>query len=163
MSKEKDDLGDMPVLDRLVPNILRDESKDWLNDDLCNYTGDGSDLPTGGYSTVPGWNPEKVVRQWMVEDVDADEGFSLKHTRELVADDIIVGTVMNLKALAVIVSAFGRDFYTIEDANGERLTLDKWYQKYGTNGLGLVAIRNMREELTGGGVHYGDKKAEGSK
>jgi len=62
---------------------------------------------------------------------------------------------MNLKTLAYIASTYGRDFYKIKDANDNEMTLDQWAEKYpGTNGLGLVAIRNMRRKLVGGGVHF---------
>ena len=47
-------------------------------------------------------------------------------------------------------------FYQVRDANGGPLmTLDKWQAKFHSNALGLVAIRNMRLKLSGGGVHFG--------
>jgi hypothetical protein len=79
---------------------------------------------------------------------------SEKKTGDLTKDDVVIGAVFNQKALNNIVSTYGKDFYQIREANGGPLmTLDQWQIKYNTNGLGLVAIRNMRMKLVGPGVH----------
>jgi DNA-directed RNA polymerase subunit RPC12/RpoP len=123
-------------------------SENWL-DGLCEYTGPGHDLPTGGYCKIPNWSPEKIVVSWMT--VDGTE----KKTSELTKDDGIIGATFNQKALEAIVSTYGKDFFQLREANGgPMLTLDQWQTKYGTNGLGLVAIRNMRMKLAGQGVHF---------
>ena len=122
--------------------------ENWL-DGLCEYTGPGHDLPLGGFSKIPNWAPEKIVANWMTADG------SEKKTEELAKDDIIIGATFNQKALEAIVSTYGKDFYQIREANGGPLmTLDQWQIKYQTNGLGLVAIRNMRMKLQGSGVHF---------
>lgn len=130
--------------------------ENWL-EGICTYTGTGADLPTGGYSKIPGWYPEKIVKSWTVIDVNSDEGdIAEKKTKELARGDIIIGATMNTKTLAAIVSTYGPEFYTIRDANGNNLmSLDQWQEQYHSNGLGLVAIRNMRRKLNGGGVHVG--------
>lgn len=133
-----------------TPNAIADApaGENWL-DGLCEYTGPGHDLPTGGYSKIPNWGPEKIVATWMIADG------SEKKTSELTKDDIIIGATFNQKPLAAIVATYGKDFYQIREANGgPMLTLDQWQIKYGTNGLGLVAIRNMRTKLVGPGVHF---------
>lgn len=122
--------------------------ENWL-DGLCEYTGPGHDLPVGGYSKIPNWYPEKIVATWMTADG------SEKTVSELTKDDVIIGVAFNQKALDTIVSTYGKDFYQIREANGGPLmTLDQWQTKYNTNGLGLVAIRNMRKKLQGSGVHF---------
>ena len=122
--------------------------ENWL-DGLCEYTGPGHDLPTGGYCKIPNWSPEKIVAAWMT--ADGTE----KKTSELTKDDIIIGATFNQKALEAIVSTYGKDFFQLREANGgPMLTLDQWQTKYGSNGLGLVAIRNMRMKLVGPGVHF---------
>ena len=78
-----------------------------------------------------------------------------KKTSELTKDDIIIGVTLNPKMLAAIVKTYGRDFYKIREANGtEFMTLDEWQERYGSNGLGLVAIRNMQKKLSGAGVRF---------
>ena len=130
------------------------EENDWL-DGLCDYSGPGADLPVGGYSKIPGWFPEKIAKTWTVEAPETDEGFAEKKTSELKAEDIIIGVTLNPNTLAKIVEMYGRDFYQIREANGTALmTLDQWQAQFGSNGLGLVAIRNMRRKLNGGGVHF---------
>ena len=93
--------------------------------------------------------PEAIVAAWMT--ADGTE----KKTDELTKDDVIIGVTFNQKALEAIVSTYGKDFFQLREANGgPMLTLDQWQTKYGTNGLGLVAIRNMRMKLAGPGVHF---------
>jgi len=131
-------------------NVIADApaGENWL-DGLCEYTGPGHDLPTGGYSKIPNWAPEKIVSTWMTADG------SEKKSDELTKDDVIVGATFNQKTLDAIVATYGKDFYQIREANGgPMMTLDQWQIKYGTNGLGLVAIRNMRTKLVGPGVHF---------
>lgn len=130
------------------------EENDWL-DGICDYNGPGADLPVGGYSKIPGWAPEKVAQRWIVLDADIDEGFVEKKTSELDKEDIIIGVRLNANSLAKIADMYGRDFYQIREANGMALmTLDQWHERFGSNGLGLVAIRNMRQHLNGGGIHF---------
>jgi hypothetical protein len=129
--------------------------ENWL-DGVCNYTGPGADLPLGGYTKISGWAPQILVKTWAILDAEADEGFAEKKTSELKATDIIIGCTMNANSIKKIVEMFGKDFYQIRDANGGPLmTLDKWQAKYHSNGLGLVAIRNMIMKLRGRGVHFG--------
>ena len=104
---------------------------------------------------IPNWGPEKLAKSWTVLDAESDEGFVEKKTSELMADDIIIGVTMNTKSIEMIVAMYGRGFYQIREANGSALmTLDQWQEKFGTNGLGLAAIRNIRRKLSGGGIHF---------
>ena len=132
--------------------------ENWL-DGLCHYSGPGHDLPVGGYCKIvksgAPWGPELLARSWTVSDASTDEGIATKTTKELTADDIIIGVTLNPKTIAAIVATYGRDFYQIREANGGQfMTLDQWQTMFGTNGLGLVAMRNMRKKLSGGGVHF---------
>jgi hypothetical protein len=132
--------------------------EDWLGGGLCTYNGPGSDLPTGGYCKIvksgTPWGPELLAKSWTVADAETDAGVAEKKGKELTADDTIIGVTLNQNTIAAIVAQYGREFYKIKDANSNEMTLDQWQAKYGTNGLGLVAIRNMRTKLGGGGVHF---------
>jgi hypothetical protein len=131
------------------------EEENWLKG-LCYYSGPASDLPLGGYTKLSFWRPENAVKVWIVLDAESEKGFVEKKTSELKKEDIIMGCTMNAASIEKIVEMFGRDFYQIRDANGGPLmTLDQWQEKYHSNGLGLVAIRNIIYKLRGGGVHFG--------
>jgi hypothetical protein len=134
-----------------------DEGDDWLTGDgICDYSGPGADLPTGGYCKIPNWFPEKIAKSWTVIDSLSDEGdIAEKKTKDLVKGDVIIGATLNQKTLTAIVGTYGRDFYKIKTANGVEMTLDQWQAKYQSNGLGLVAIRNMRRKIGGGGITIG--------
>jgi hypothetical protein len=123
--------------------------ENWL-DGLCHYDGPGSDLPLGGYSKVPNWAPEDIVKRVQVLDAETDEGFVWKKKSELKASDILIGVEQNANAIKAMVNSYGRDFYKVRDANGGPLmTLDQWQEKYGSNALGLVAMRNLRAKASG--------------
>lgn len=125
--------------------------ENWL-DGLCHYSGPGHDLPLGGFSKIPHFKPESLVQSWLVV---ADGETVSKKTKELTPTDIILGVTMAPEALKSLVATYGEDFYQIREANGGPLmTLAQWQTEFGTNGLGLVAIRNMRLKLAGPGVHF---------
>jgi hypothetical protein len=129
----------------------------WLETGLCTYDGPEADLPLGGYSKIPGWYPEKVALRWTVMDAENEEtGTAEKKTKELTSDDIILGVTLNTKTLAAIEKTYGSNFYLVKAANaGPWLTPEQWFSAHeGTNGLGLVAIRNMRRKLSGGGIKF---------
>lgn len=128
----------------------------WL-DGICTYIGPEADLPLGGHSKIPGWYPEKVAKSWVVMDAESEEGVATRKTSDLKQDDIIIGVNLNPKTLAAIYSSYGPAFYKIKAANaGDWLTPDEWAKAHPDtpNGLGLVAMRNMRMKLSGGGVRF---------
>ena len=132
-----------------VPDAKANEN--WL-DGLCHYSGPGHDLPLGGFSKIPHFNPVSLAQAWLVA---GDEGITAKKTKELTKEDVIVGVTMNPESLKAIMDSYGEDWYQIREANGGPLmTLDQWQIRFKTNGLGLVAIRNMRLKLQGAGVHF---------
>lgn len=120
-------------------------------DDLCIYKGTGSDLPVGGYSAIPKWGPEKLAKRWIVEDTKCDAGIIEKRTPELTAEDIIIGVELNQNLIKYLIesSPYGKNFYMIREANGtELMNMEEWKTKFGTDGLSLVAIRNIRQILS---------------
>lgn len=110
---------------------------------ICHYDGPESILPLGGYSNVPGWGPEKAARRWEVDAPETDEGKVYKATNDLLPTDFITGVELNQNTLR------GHS-YLIREANGGPLmTPSQWTAQFGTDGMGLVAIRNMRQILAG--------------
>lgn len=130
---------------------------DWLGNGICTYNGPEASLPLGGHSKIPGWYPEKVAKSWNVMDAESEEGVREKKAAELLKDDIIIGVTLNVKTLAAIAKSYGENFYLIKAANaGAWLTPKQWASQYpeNPNGLALVAMRNMRRKLGGGGVTF---------
>jgi hypothetical protein len=127
---------------------------DWLGNGICGYDGPEAELPAGGNSKIPGWYPEKVAKSWTVMDAESEEGIAERKTKELTKEDIIIGVTLNNKTLAAVAKTYGEDFYKIKSANGVLMSPKQWFAEFGTNGLGLVAIRNMRRKLNGGGVTF---------
>ena len=110
---------------------------------ICHYDGPEANLPLGGYTNVPGWGPEKAARRWEVDAPDTDGGKIYKATKDLLPTDFITGVELNQNTLR------GHS-YLIREANGSQLmTPDQWFKQFGTDGMGLVAIRNMRQILAG--------------
>jgi hypothetical protein len=121
--------------------------ENWL-DGLCHYSGPGSDLPVGGYSKIPNWFPESIVKRVLVLDATTEEGTMWKTKSELKADDILIGVEQNQNSIKAIVDTYGEDFYQVRDANGGPfMTLDQWQRMFHSNALGLVALRNLRSML----------------
>jgi hypothetical protein len=135
--------------------IPGEDPNDWLSG-ICTYFGPGSDLPVGGFCKIPGWKPDQIAQFWVVQDAMSDDGSIInKKTKELLKDDIIIGVQLNANTLNAIVASYGRDFFQIREANGgPLLTLDNWQELFGSNGLGLVALRNIRRKINGGGIHF---------
>ena len=118
---------------------------------ICHYSGPGSDLPVGGYSHIPGWGPERAAKCWLIADPETDEGTRQKKTSELAADDIIIGVELHPGVISAMTETYGPGFYKIREANGgPLLTAAQWREQFGTDGLALVAIRNMRKSLKEG-------------
>lgn len=133
----------------MTEQIPETDEQNWLVG-LCDYTGPSSDLPLGGYSKVPNWLPEDIVKRIKVLDAEIDEGYVWKMRSELKPDDILIGLEQNQNSIQAVVDMYGRDFYQIREANGTLLmTLDEWQVKFHSNGLGLVALRNLRMILDG--------------
>lgn len=133
-----------------IPGESTEENEgDWQEDGwltsggICHYDGPEANLPLGGYTNVPGWGPEKAAKRWEVDASETDGGKAYKKTSELLPTDFITGVELNRNTLR------GHS-YLIREANGGPLmTPSQWKTRFGTDGVGLVAIRNMRQILAG--------------
>ena len=100
-------------------------------------------LPKGGHSRVPGWGPEQAATVWIVN-IDGEP--VERKTDELRPTDVIMGVQLDPVILAAHEAAKGPAFYLIKAAEGGGwLTPKAWTEKFGTNGLELVAMRNIKE------------------
>jgi len=100
-------------------------------------------LPIGGHSRVPGWAPEQAAIIWIVN-IDGEQ--VERATSDLLPNDLIMGVQLDPVILASYEEAHGPNFYLIKSANGGHwLNPKAWTEKFGTNGLELVAMRNIKE------------------
>jgi hypothetical protein len=120
----------------------------WLSG-ICEFTGPESKLPTGGQSAIPGWEPIKIAKRWEVLAAETDEGVAWKKAVELNKDDVIIGVEMNENSIKAAQASYPDTFYLLRDANNHLMSLEAWYKTFGTNGLGLMAMRQMRDRLNG--------------
>ena len=125
------------------------ELETWLP--CVPWTGEERDLPRGGYSKIPGFDPVKLVNRWEVLDAEAEEGSRMVKAAELKPGDLIIGAKMNEKSIKRLVATYGPRFVVLEEADPglesagyRKLTCEQWHTKYGTDGLALWAIRNKR-------------------
>lgn len=117
---------------------------------ICHYDGPEAALPVGGYSYMSGWGPELAAKLWIVASAEAESGMAEKRTKDLSTTDFIIGVELNTALLAEISKTYGPKFYLLREANGGPLmTATEWTSQFGTDGLALVAIRNMRQRLAG--------------
>lgn len=127
----------------------KNKETDALKTRLCEYNGIESVLPTGYTCLIPDWKPEfAIVKRWKVANPKIDEGSEWKTYEELKRNDFIIAAEINLRTLNAIFETYKRDeFIKLTDANGRRLTCNQWEERYHTDPLGLLALRNIRAEI----------------
>lgn len=120
------------------------EEINWL--ECLPWDGDEKSLPLGGEIRAAGLTPERLVYRWIVADPESEEGSRLiPPSAQIGSSDVIIGAVMNEKLIATLVSMYGERFALITDpSTGKKLTRREWYEKYGTDGLALLAVRNKK-------------------
>ncbi len=126
-----------------------EEIEKWLP--CVKWTGEERDLPRGGNSKIPGFDPTKLVNRWEVLDAESEAGSRFVKAAELKHDDLIIGARLNEMSILRLVANYGPRFVVLAEADpgleieGARmLTREEWHTKYGTDGLSLWAIRRMR-------------------
>lgn len=123
-----------------------EEIEEWLP--CVPWTGEEKDLPRGGYSKVPKLLPESLVNRWEVLDAEAEDGSRLVKKADLKPGDLIIGAKMNQKSIERLEANYGPRFMVLAEADAQMetamLTREAWREKYGTDGLALWALRNVR-------------------
>jgi hypothetical protein len=131
--------------EQLIPRDENGYDKDgnWL--ECLPWTGQEAALPAGYTVMVPGLDPMQFVKRVEVLDAEEDEGFRSIKKSELKPSDVIIGVEMNEKSVKKIVDTYGGDWIRLKGANGgTNYDRKEWNEKFGTDGLELLAIRNLR-------------------
>jgi len=128
--------------------------EDW---EMCiPWDGDERSLPLGAEIRIPDLTADKLVQRWKVLDAESDEGVREISTSELGRDHIVIGARMNERLIQHLMQTYGpRAILLIEPDKKQKLTRYEWRDKFGTDGLKLMAIRTIRQRLSGGGVRIG--------
>jgi len=126
-----------------------EEIEKWLP--CLPWTGEERDLPLGGISKIPGFDPVMLVNRWEVLDAESEAGSRLVKAAELKPKDLIIGARINERSVLELVSTYGPRFIVLAEADpgleiegAKKLTREEWHAKYGTDGLALWALRNKR-------------------
>lgn len=120
----------------------------WL--ECLPWEGQEASLPLGSTVSVPGLDPMKFIYRVKVLDAEEEDGYRMVKKSELKPDDVIIGAWLNEKSVAEVEKTYGKDWLRIIESNGGgKLNRYQWRDKYGTDGLELLAIRNLRAAQNG--------------
>ena len=122
------------------------EEINWL--ECLPWDGSEKSLPAGGIMKVPYLKPEDLVKSCVVIDAESEEGMqTLSATTALQLGRTIINVILNEKLIAEIERRYGERFaLMIDPKTQEKLTRREWYQRHGTDGLALWALRNLRDK-----------------
>ena len=124
-------------------NEQGEDAGNWL--ECLPWDGQEASLPAGGNVTVPGLQFRKLVYRVEVLDAEVEEGSRFIPQSELSPDDVIIGAKLNENSIKRIEANYGPDWIRIADPNGGRqVNRMQWREKHGTDGLALLAIRDLR-------------------
>ncbi len=125
-----------------------DGQQNWL--ECIPWTGQEKDLPLGYTTVVPGLDVMNLIKRVEVMDAEEDAGYRTVKKAEVKKGDVIIGAVLNENTTKKIVETYGGSWIRLKDANsGKNYNRMEWYNKFGTDGLELLAIRNLRNPMTG--------------
>lgn len=120
------------------------------------WDGDERSLPLGAEIRVPDLTADRLVQRWRVLDTEGDGGTREIPPGELRRDHVVIGARMNEILIQSIMQTYGpRALLLIEPDRRQKLTRQEWRDRFGTDGLELLAIKAIRHRLSGGGVRFG--------
>jgi hypothetical protein len=117
---------------------------EWL--ECVPWDGMEASLPAGGKLKGPFWAYELVYR-WEVGDAESEEGFREVKPSEMTVDlkKKVIGAKMNETLIKKIEGTYGPNYLELKPADGEgTLSRQAWRDRFGTDGLVLLAIRQYR-------------------
>jgi hypothetical protein len=115
----------------------------WL--ECLPWNGQEASLPAGGNVQIPGLSFRKLVYRVQLLDAESEEGYRWVKQAEITPEDLIIGTKLNENSIKAIEQNYGPDWIRIADPNGgKQMSRQAWRDKFGTDGLNLLAIRDLR-------------------
>lgn len=109
-----------------------------------NFDGEGADIPTG-FTGMPGLQPWKLVRAVIINDPETEEGVRRIKLSEYKPDEMdLVDVVINEASYKAFLKQHPKGF-TFINANGGRMNRSQWREKFGSDGLHLIAMKQVRE------------------
>ena len=128
-----------------VPVEKGDEN--WLP--CINWSGEGDDLPAG-LSGMPGIFAWKLVKAVIILDAESDEGFKRLKLSEYDRNTMdIIDVVINQNSYNIILKNHRKGF-TFRAASGKTYSREGWRAAFGTDGLHLMAIRELMQGMNKG-------------
>lgn len=125
---------------------VEDSGDGWL--ECVPWTGQEKDLPAGYTVKVPGLDPMKFVQKVELLDAEVDEGSRFVKVNELKKGDIIIGAKLNENSIKRVEANYGPDWCRLKSANGgKNFNRYEWREAFGTDGLALLAVRNLRARV----------------
>lgn len=123
---------------------------DWLQ--CIPWDGEEKSLPVGEQTRIPDFQAADLVRRWKILDVEEDEGYREVKRGELTPKDKIIGAVINEKAVAAVAVTYGPRFFVARVAGGDKM-MDRgeWREAFGSDVLALQALKQIRQQISGGG------------
>lgn len=124
-----------------------DGAGNWL--ECLPWTGQEKDLPLGYTTKVPGLDVMNLIKRVEVMDAEEDAGYREIKKSQMKPGDVVIGAQLNENTTKKIADTYGGDWIRLKDANsGKNYSRMEWRQKFGTDGLELLAIRNLRNPMT---------------
>jgi len=125
-----------------------DADGNWL--ECLPWDGQEKSLPLGYTTMVPRLGLSKFAKSVEILDPEADEGFRNVKVSEVKPDDTIIGVEINENSTKKIADTYGSDWLRIKDSNtGKGMNRVAWHDKYGTDGLELLILKELQGKQVG--------------
>ncbi len=116
----------------------------WL--ECLPWNGQEASLPAGGNVQVKGLSFTKLIYRVEVLDAESEEGSRFVKVSEVTPDDVIIGAKLNENSIKRIEANYGKDWIRIANPNGGgQMSREAWKERFGTDGLQLLAVRELRK------------------
>jgi hypothetical protein len=143
--------------DEQNPNVEKSGIDSLDNSDYLScpvWTGPEKDLPTGSRIGIQGVTAVKLVKQVSyINDESNIEDMGIKAWRTAGRPGTVIDVAINEDTYQRLIAVRGLNAVLISQSEGSSaLSRKAWYDKYGTDGLRLVALRDIKMEQRAGGT-----------
>lgn len=121
--------------------------ENWL--ECIPWSGEGDDLPVG-LSGMPGVLAWKLVKAVVILDAESDEGTKQVKVSEYDKNTMdIIDVVINANSYNAVLKQHKKGF-TFITPTGAKMSREQWRDKFGTDALHLMAIRELMQGMNKG-------------